>query len=89
MDPQATLQRIKEALEEGEREEARHAAVDLVAWLRKGGFRPCFSRDGRRYRLLILEEAPTAERAWMVHGADTETGHIHAAPLLRVHIPRR
>lgn len=40
MDPQACWERIKEALRDGDREEAAYALQDLETWIRKGGFLP-------------------------------------------------
>lgn len=40
MDPQACWERIKEALRDGDREEAQYALQDLAEWIRKGGFLP-------------------------------------------------
>jgi len=40
MDPNATLQRISDALRTGDTEEAKNAALDLIAWLGMGGFSP-------------------------------------------------
>jgi hypothetical protein len=40
MDPQACWERIKEALRDGDREEATYALQDLERWIRGGGFLP-------------------------------------------------
>lgn len=40
MDPQACLERWRDALANGNRSEARAARVDLVNWLSNGGFWP-------------------------------------------------
>ena len=40
MDPNATLREIAEALKSDDRELARKARTDLIAWIRKGGFQP-------------------------------------------------
>ena len=40
MDPQATWQRLLDAYGAQDRTEAKEAAGDLLAWLRRGGFPP-------------------------------------------------
>lgn len=40
MDPNATLKAISDALRIGDTDAAKRAALDLVAWLHRGGFPP-------------------------------------------------
>jgi hypothetical protein len=47
MDPNACLQRYRDAMEDGEIDEARDAAEDLGQWLRMGGFEPDW-KEGER-----------------------------------------
>ena len=58
MDPDACLRRLSEALEDGDLEEAKHAAQDLRDWLDKGGFapRPLSKVDPGMIRVLDHED---------------------------------
>jgi hypothetical protein len=40
MDPNATLELIRQALRDGDREAAREAAENLNEWIARGGFPP-------------------------------------------------
>jgi hypothetical protein len=40
MDPDAALQRIRDALADNDAEEAGYAAGDLLEWVSRGGFPP-------------------------------------------------
>jgi hypothetical protein len=40
MDPNATLELIRQALRDGDREAAREAAENLNEWVGRGGFAP-------------------------------------------------
>lgn len=46
MDPTACLQRCLDALDDGDQDEAREAAEDLLRWLDNGGFPPEFNNVG-------------------------------------------
>ncbi|MGE0789771.1 MAG: hypothetical protein AB7S26_29125 [Sandaracinaceae bacterium] len=50
MDPTACARRFLSAIDEGDTEEARDAATDLVFWLSAGGFLPELT-DGEHRRL--------------------------------------
>ena len=47
MDPKACLNRLADAFEDGDEDEARAALRDYTDWRRKGGFEPTMA-DGMR-----------------------------------------
>lgn len=57
MDPNACLERWRDAMEDGDRSEARHAASDLRRWINGGGFEPEW-RDGERARVMSGDTSP-------------------------------
>jgi hypothetical protein len=45
MDPNATMRRLRDALQTGDRDEALEALGDLLDWLKKGGLLPEWPAD--------------------------------------------
>lgn len=58
MDPNATLQRIREALADQDGAEALAAVADLRQWLQRGGFRPDYGRYGYAVGTFCREHLP-------------------------------
>lgn len=58
MDPNATLQRIREALADQDGAEALAAVADLREWLQRGGFRPDYGRYGYAVGTFCREHLP-------------------------------
>ncbi len=58
MDPNATLQIIRESWMESDSKAMREAISDLRDWLDKGGFMPDVDADTFQILLAVIEENP-------------------------------
>lgn len=54
MDPDATLQLIRESIESGDNESELEATSNLASWLRSGGFSPNWPNEVREYFVSAL-----------------------------------
>lgn len=64
MDPTACLRRFLSASDDGDTEEARDAATDLMFWLAGGGFPPELTRDEHRRLWHAVSELAIKAVAW-------------------------
>lgn len=56
MDPDACLQRYRDAMSEHDRDEATAAAIDLAEWLDAGGFEPRWATAAERAAVLAYRK---------------------------------
>ncbi len=52
MDPDACLQRWRDAKEDGDEAEALAAALDLISWIASGGFEPLWYSQNERHEVM-------------------------------------
>jgi len=64
MDPTACVRRFLSAIDDGDTEEARDAATDLVFWLTRGGFAPELTPDEHRQLWHAVSELAHKVLAW-------------------------
>jgi len=64
MDPTACARRFLSAFDDGDAEETRDAATDLMHWLSNGGFAPELTADETRRLWLAVSELAHRALCW-------------------------